>query len=441
MRTERIGLRKLLKDVLSHDGMDSGLRRDISRAIAEPDQLAAWERTLEILQSLNRSGKLTWQGVVEKNGDRYLRFRDPETGNVYSLMEPPTVKAEVLPCLPRGFVRREDAHRIESLFTSVATCRSEDELGGVLRKMLATIRDMVSADFGAFHFIDDSVRAVIEKVTDGSPEMSGRFDPGLTDRWVISEGYCVHVPNLSRAGELSRFSGGGAFSSVVVMPLKSGGKVYGLLEVYSRAERHFTTDDLGFLALLALQAAGMIRNAEHLESLIFKDPLTHVYNRGYLEDQLEREIERYKRTNEPVAFLMVDVDNFKQVNTRFGHPVGDVVLSVIGGLLEDKVRQIDVVARYGGDEFGVILPDTIGEHAVVTAERLRSVVESFDFAARVPEIGEMTITISLGGAICPDDAVTKENLIESADRALAEAERAGKNRAVFSGMGSAGEGE
>jgi GGDEF domain-containing protein len=266
--------------------------------------------------------------------------------------------------------------------------------------MLATIREMVSADFGAIHFIEDSVRAVIEKVTDGSPEVPGRFDPVLTDRWVVSEGFCVHVPSLGRAGDLSRYSLDGAFSSVVVMPLKSKGKVYGLLEVYSRAERHFTTDDLGFLALLALQAAGMIRNAEHLESLIFKDPLTHVYNRGYLEDQLEREIERYKRTNEPVAFLMVDVDNFKEV----------------------------------------ILPDTIGEHAVVTAERLRSVIEGYDYATRVPELGDMKMTISLGGAICPDDAVTKENLIESADRALAEAERAGKNRAVFFGVSSAGEG-
>ena len=70
MRTEKIGLRRLLKDVLSRDGMDSGLRRDISRAVSEPDPLVAWESTLEIMQSLNRSGKLTWQGVIEKNGER-----------------------------------------------------------------------------------------------------------------------------------------------------------------------------------------------------------------------------------------------------------------------------------------------------------------------------------------------------------------------------------
>ena len=440
MRTEKIGLRRLLKGFLGRDGIATELRREISRAMAEQDPLVAWEETLEIMQKLSRSGEFAWLGVTEKNGEKYLRFRDPSSGNVFSLMEPPTVKAEVLPCLPRGFVRKEDADRIESLFTAVATCRSEDELGGVLRRMLTTIREMVSADYGAIYFIDESVRNIIESIGDGTPAAPGRFAPELTDRWVAEEGFCVHVPNLDRAPELRQYSSDGVFASVVAMPLRSRGKVYGLLEVWSRGEGHFTTDDLGFLALLALLAAGMIRNAEHLESLIFRDPLTHVYNRGYLEDQLQREIERYKRANEPVAFLMVDVDNFKEVNTRFGHPVGDLVLSAIGHLLEDKVRQIDIVARYGGDEFGIILPDTIGEHAVVTAERLRSVVEAHDFAAGCPELSGTKITISIGGAICPDDAVSKEDLIERADRALAAAERAGKNRSVFSGLSLSGEG-
>lgn len=436
MRTEKISLHTLLKDILNKDSLGVDLRREISSAISESDPLIAWEKTLEIMQGLHRSGKLVWRGVTEKNGERYIKFHDPSTGNILSLVEPPTVRAEVLPCLPRGFVGKNDADRIESLFTSIATCRSEDELGGVLKKMLATIREMVSADYGVVYFTDLGMRDSIDKIGDGSPVASSRFAPSMIDRWVLEEGFCVHVPNLSRGTELRKYSGEGSFASLVVMPLKSRGKSYGLLEVWSRNPCHFTTDDLGFLALLALLAAGMIRNAEHLESLIFRDPLTHVYNRGFMEDQLQREIERYKRTNEPVAFLLVDVDNFKQVNTRFGHPVGDLVLSAIGHLLEDKVRQIDVVSRYGGDEFGIILPDTIAEHAVVTAERLRSVVEGHDFAAAYPELGDMRITISLGGAMCPDDAVSKENLIERADRALAEAERGGKNRVVFAGVAS-----
>jgi diguanylate cyclase (GGDEF)-like protein len=431
MRTEKIGLKHLLNKMLAGDSGGIELRKDLLRALAEPDPLIAWEQTLEIMHAMSRAGTIRWLGAGERNGERFLRFQDPRSLDVFSLKEPPAIKAEVVPFLPRGFVRREDADRIELLFTSIATCRSEDELGGVLKRMLATIRDMVSADYCVIHFTDPSVSTVVPAVGDGSPEAPGRFAPAMTDRWVRDEGFCVNVADLGREAELAKYSAGGLFSSVAVLPLKCKGKTYGVLEAWSRLPGSFSPDDLGFLSLLALLAAGMIKNAEHLETLIFRDPLTHVYNRGYLEDQLGREIERYKRTNEPVSFLLVDVDNFKQVNTNFGHPVGDLILSAIAQALEDKVRQVDVVARYGGDEFGIILPDTIGEHALMTAERLRGVVESYDFAALCPAIGDTRITISLGGAICPSDALTKEDLIEKSDRALAQAERGGKNQVVF----------
>ena len=291
MRTEKISLHTLLKDILNRDSLGAGLRREIGSALTETDPLVAWEKTLEIMQDLHRAGKLLWQGMTEKNGERYIRFRDPSTGNVLSLVEPPTVRAEVLPCLPRGFVGKHDSDKIESLFTSIATCRSEDELGGVLKKMLATIREMVSADFGAVYFTDLGIRDSMDRIGDGSPAAAARFAPSMVDRWVLEEGFCVHVPNLNRGVELKEYTNDGSFASVVVMPLRSRGKNYGVLEMWSRTARHFTTDDLGFLALLALLAAGMIRNAEHLESLIFRDPLTHVYNRGFMEDQLQRAVQ------------------------------------------------------------------------------------------------------------------------------------------------------
>jgi diguanylate cyclase (GGDEF)-like protein len=431
MRTERIGLRRLLTDVLGPKIDDTELRREAVRTMSEPDPLVAWERVLSLMQGLCRSGSLKWLGSVEKDGARFVKFSDADDGNVYSLREPPTSRAELLPFLPRGFVRREDAGKIQSLFTAVATCRSEDELGNVLKGMLDTIREMVTADFAAAYVTDEALRGVIESVASGSPAPPERFAPPLTDRWVVGDGLCVHVADLRQKGELRRYSGKEGFVSVVVLPLACEGRTYGVLEVWSRNEAHFNSDDLGFLSLLAMLAGSMIRNAEHLESLIFRDPLTHVYNRGFLEDQLQRELERYRRTNEPVSFLMVDVDGFKQVNTEYGHPVGDIVLSTLSHLLESKVRQIDVVARYGGDEFGIILPDTIGEHAAVTAERLRRVVEEYDFSINYPALADIRMTISIGGAICPDDGVTKEDLIEKADKALAKAERAGKNRTVF----------
>ncbi len=430
MRTERISLRKLFTDVLGPKITDTEIRREAVRTMSEPDPLVAWENALTIMQGLCRSGSLRWLGSAEKDGERFIKFSDAEDGNVYSLREPPTTRAEVVPFLPRGFVRREDAGKIQSLFTSVATCRSEDELGKVLMSMLDTIREMVTADFAAIYITDETLGGAIESVASGSPAAPGRFAPSVTDRWVVEDGLCVHVADLRRSGDLRRYAGR-EFASMVVLPLACEGRTYGVLEVWSRIEAHFSSDDLGFLSLLAMLAGSMIRNAEHLETLIFRDPLTHVYNRGFMEDQLQRELERYRRTNEPVGFLMVDVDGFKQVNTDHGHPVGDIVLSTLAHLLEGKVRQIDVVARYGGDEFGIILPDTIGEHAAVTAERLRRVVEEYDFSITYPALADLRMTISIGGAICPDDGVTREDLIEKADKALAKAERGGKNRAVF----------
>jgi len=435
MRTERIGIRKLLNEVLSSKIDDTELKREALRALSEPDSHVAWARVFALMKGLCSSGRLKYMGTVDRDGARFARFGDADGGNVYSLREPATTKAEVIPFLPRGFVRPEDAGKIEALFTSIATCRSEDELGNVLKRMLDTITGMVMADYAVIHVTDETLKEIIETVDTGSPARPERFAPSLTDRWVVQDGQCVRVADLRR-GDLRRYAGKAGLASLVVLPLACEGKTYGVLEVWSRRESHFDSDDIGFLSLLAMLAGSMIRNAEHLETLIFRDTLTHVYNRGFMEDQLEREIERYRRSNEPVAFLMVDVDGFKKVNTDYGHPVGDIVLSTLAHLMESKVRQIDVVARYGGDEFGIILPDTIGEHAAVTAERLRRVVEEHDFSASYPALADVRMTISIGGAICPDDGVSREDLIDKADKALAKAERGGKNRAVFFSLSS-----
>ncbi len=430
MRIQKIGLRQFLERLIADEQIDTSLRREIMTALSEQETFSAWERTVGVMKHLAQMGFVADLGSVIKNGSRFLRFEDLRTGDIFSIPEPPTQRIELIPMLAKGLVRREDSSKIERLFTTIATCRSEEELGGMLSNLLRTIREMLFADYASIRIIDDGLKSVLERVSDGRIEPDPEFAESLCRRWVIDEGFCLNVPSIKSDPELAKYSND-FFGSVVVLPIRCKGRTYGLLEVWSRVERHFTSDDIGFLSLVAILAAGMISNAEYLESLIFKDPLTRVYNRGYLEDQLDRGIERYKRTNEPFAFLMIDVDNFKQVNSRFGHQAGDIVLASLGRLLTEKVRQMDVVARYGGDEFGVILPDTIRDHAGVTAERLRSVVEEYDFSQDCPQLGETRITISIGGAVCPDDALSKQDLIAQADRALGIAEKRGKNCVVF----------
>ncbi|MGQ9602735.1 MAG: sensor domain-containing diguanylate cyclase [bacterium] len=430
MRTEKIGLRQFLEGLIRNEDIDASLRREIITALSEREIFSAWEKAIGVMKHLSQMGIVADIGSVIKNGSRFLRFEDLRTGDIFLIPEPPAQKIDLIPMLARGLVRREDSSKIERLFTTIATCRSEEELGGMLGNLLRTIREILYADYAAIRIVDEGLKSVLERISDGTDEPDQELSESLCRRWVIDEGFCLHIPSIQSDPKLAKYSKG-FLSSVVILPVRCKERTYGLLEVWSRFERHFTSDDIGFLSLVAILAAGMISNAEYLESLIFKDPLTRVYNRGYLEDQLDRGIERYKRTNEPFAFLMIDVDNFKQVNSRFGHQAGDVVLGTLGRLLTEKVRQMDVVARYGGDEFGVILPDTIRDHAGVTAERLRSVVEEYDFSKDFPQLEKTRITISIGGAVCPEDALSKQELIAQADRALALAEKRGKNCVVF----------
>lgn len=429
-----MGLRKFLEKLIENEQLDAALRREIMGALSEDETFSAWQKTIGVMKHLAQAGFVWDLGSVIRNGNRYLRFEDVRTGDIFSIPEPPTQKVELLPMLAKGLVRKEDSSKIERLFTTIATCRSEEELGGMLTNVLKTIREILFADYAAIHIVDENLKSIVERISDGEAQPDPGFVDSLRKRWVIDEGFCLHIPSIRSDPTLAKYSKGW-LGSVVILPIRCKAKTYGLLEVWSRIERHFTSDEIGFLSLVAILAAGMISNAEYLESLIFKDPLTRVYNRGYLEDQLERGIERYKRTSEPFAFLMIDVDNFKQVNSMFGHQAGDIVLASLGRLLTDKVRQMDVVARYGGDEFGVILPDTIRDHAAVTAERLRCVVEEYDFSQDAPQIGETKITISIGGAVCPEDGVSKEELIAQADRALGAAEKKGKNCVVFANQG------
>ena len=164
-----------------------------------------------------------------------------------------------------------------------------------------------------------------------------------------------------------------------------------------------------------------------LEQMVVADPLTGLHNRRYLMDRLVQEMQRSDRHGEPLAFAMIDLDSFKPVNDQFGHVVGDKVLRAVGGAIAKSVRASDVPARYGGDEFAVILPQTPAEGAMRVCERLLRAISE---VALKDDTGKpVKVTASLGLAYYPaDDVETAEDLVHSADGALYGAKRSGKNR-------------
>ncbi len=167
-----------------------------------------------------------------------------------------------------------------------------------------------------------------------------------------------------------------------------------------------------------------------LEEHILKDELTGLYNRRFFNDELPKEVERFRRFGHPFSLLMVDVDHFKRVNDTYGHLAGDRALKEIGQTLVRTARIVDHVARYGGEEFAVILPNMDKDQAMIAAERLRSAVEQHEYVLNDRGL-RAKLTISIGVACFPTDAFSPFELIQRADEALY---RAKKTRNVVSGF-------
>ena len=164
-----------------------------------------------------------------------------------------------------------------------------------------------------------------------------------------------------------------------------------------------------------------------LEQMVVNDPLTGLHNRRYLMDRLLQEMQRSDRHGEPLAFAMLDLDSFRPINDQYGHVLGDKVLRAVGNAIAKSIRVSDIAARYGGDEFGVILPQTPPEGAMRVCERLLRTISELILQ---DENGKSCrVTASLGLAYYPaDDVETPEDLVHSADGALYGAKRSGKNR-------------
>ena len=152
-------------------------------------------------------------------------------------------------------------------------------------------------------------------------------------------------------------------------------------------------------------------------------------NRRRFQETLEGEVARSQRFDQGLGLVMLDIDNFKQVNDTYGHQQGDVVLREVGRVLRESCREIDEPARYGGEELAVVLPGTDLHGAYLLAERVRQGVESLKLPLMVAE-GDIQVTASLGVAALPESADDQDGLVAAADAAMYDAKRAGKNRAM-----------
>jgi len=219
--------------------------------------------------------------------------------------------------------------------------------------------------------------------------------------------------------------------SEICIPLVKNDTILGILNIESNSDRPLTEKDLELLTAFASPVALAIDNARlHAEvtSLALTDGMTGLVNRRAFDQTLATEAARAARYAHSLALIMIDIDSFKVFNDTHGHPAGDERIRAIARLLLDNVRDPDVAARYGGDEFAVILPHTTKEGGRMLAERLRESAEAQ--APRKPRSGAPVAgyTISLGVAVFPEDGITTSELLLAADNAELSAKRLGKNR-------------
>jgi diguanylate cyclase (GGDEF)-like protein len=204
-----------------------------------------------------------------------------------------------------------------------------------------------------------------------------------------------------------------------MLPLIVKGQSIGLVEVMSRTRVGLTPERLELARTMANEAAMALENArlyEEARALADRDPLTGFYNHRYLHQRFGEEVARAKRARRPLSVLMLDLDRFKLVNDSFGHLYGDQVLAWTAEIIRSTLRTSDVAARYGGDEFAVLLPETSAEDAMLAADRIRA---AFGSAAHVGQGGQrVDVSLSIGVATFPRDGRTATELIASADAAL-----------------------
>jgi diguanylate cyclase (GGDEF)-like protein/PAS domain S-box-containing protein len=176
---------------------------------------------------------------------------------------------------------------------------------------------------------------------------------------------------------------------------------------------------------------------QELERMATHDPLTGLYNRRELEQQLQEELVRARRYDRPISLLWLDVDHFKRVNDEYGHLVGDKVLRKLSRLLQSNIRSVDYVARYGGEELVIVLPEVDEDEAMEMAERLRRMVEATKI--EVGENRQVSVTVSIGVAAFPEHGKEATHLFRNADEAMYRAKQQGRNlvvRSVGKSMGA-----
>ena len=375
----------------------------------------------------------------------YSKIKEEDKAFLYNLVEHLRISQEWRESLEKGF---EIQKRIGLLHKITVSIRGSLELSEVLAK---TARDLGKSLKISRCFIrrydpmnKGRVLATEQEFTQPGIVKAADIIFDFETEWMKNlnipeddkEGQFkefLYIPNVSELDDPEEFikclAEEIALVTFLAIPLIYKNQILGCLCFHQCGEeRVFDSDELDFIRQVAAEATGAIIHAqmyEQIQDQARTDSLTGLYNKSHFHEALEKEIERSSRAGTHVSLMMIDLDYLKRANDTYGHIVGDEIIKILGDKLRQTLRQIDIIARFGGDEFGVILPDTPLEGAKQLGERLIKAVLS----AKHPLVGNLSASVGVSSSTLV--SYEKEILIESADQALYMAKKRGKSQVCF----------
>ena len=398
-------------------------------------------------------GRLGFRAVADEPAQLPALLRDMESrGLTGELLLPCETRAdaEKLCETPSSLLLPEklSVERLRAAFEMVASLHFSNDQKSAAATALVGLAALIPADRWTIYLANEvgpqdeapaleplAVRGLTPSER-GLPESDWRC--ALVDsELAVAGAYSEAAREAAVRGEITRSKEVGRSSLAV--PLTGGDRVMGVLEAVREGEsaRAFAPADESLLSALALPLAAALSNSVRIaeaERLSQTDDLTKLHNARFLRQYLIGEVKRARRYGSPVSAMFLDLDDFKGVNDRHGHLVGSHVLMEMAAVILSSVRDTDIVARYGGDEFVVILPETAGEMAARVAERVRERISAHTFNGG--RHLRLRLTASFGVASFPVHANSPQQLIAAADAAMYEAKASHKNCVRFAAEGT-----
>jgi diguanylate cyclase (GGDEF)-like protein len=369
-------------------------------------------------------------GLIEIFETKHKReFTEEQIANIHVLAQHAAISLERARLLAEAEQRAAELEAIRQASLSLTASLDQKEVfDSILKSALMLSPDALDAYIFTYNPESDllSFGASRWATRDDGQSFETVRQKGLTAT-VAASGEIVRVEDVSSHPlyKDSQWVKDGWQGSIIGMPLKSGEEVVGVMNIAYRRRQEFSEDQLRVLGLLADQAALAIVNArlhEIVKQQAITDQLTGLPNRRAFDERLYGEIRRSSRYNHVFSLIMADIDNFKSVNDTYGHLIGDRVLTTVGTKLDTSTRDTDFVARFGGDEFALILPETTHEQAKMLSEKISNIIakQPFNFQAGDQSI-QLNLSLSMGVAGYPAHGQDAETLISVADNQLYKA--------------------